>query len=73
MSHQEPEKTVHLLKVGHKNLGNSLTRIQWPLLNDVQAKKVQETIASNVCKNIIFKLSLIIFIAVIGGDLTHRR
>ena len=55
MSHQVPAtKTIHFVKVEDKILENNLTRIQWPQLNDKQAKKVQETITSIVSKNMLF-------------------
>lgn len=57
MSHQVPAtKTIHFVKVEDKILENNLTRIQWPQLNDKQAKKVQETITSIVSKNMLFWL-----------------
>ena len=55
MSHQvAATKTIHFVKVEDKILENNLTRIVWPQLNDKQAQKVQETIASNVSKQFTF-------------------
>ena len=55
MSHQvAATKTIHFVKVEDKILENNLTRILWPQLNDKQAQKVQETIASNVSKQFTF-------------------
>ena len=56
MSQQSLETKVHLVKVDQKSLGNNLTEIQWPQLNEKQAERIQGVIIPNVSKNVVFKL-----------------
>ena len=67
MSQQEPEKVIHLLRVGQKSLKNTLSRIQWPVLSEKQHERVQRTCESVSKLNKILSFTALPFLFEMHG------